>query len=96
MVWLQESRSVEDLGMLPCQGERVSRISPLRIALLFRLDTRQDPLVRYEFEEIKSAIAKDREAGSWLSLITTPGNRRRMRIIIALAIFSQWSGNGLV
>jgi hypothetical protein len=32
----------------------------------------------------------------WKSLFTTPGNRKRMRIIIALAFFSQWSGNGLV
>ncbi|TFK44085.1 general substrate transporter [Crucibulum laeve] len=59
----------------------------------------QDPLVEYEFEEIKAAIAFDRDVASnigWKSLYKTPGNRRRMRIIIALAFFSQWSGNGLV
>ncbi|KAF9445992.1 general substrate transporter [Macrolepiota fuliginosa MF-IS2] len=59
----------------------------------------QDPLVEFEFEEIKAAIAFDRDVASnvgWLSLIKSPGNRRRMRIIIALAFFSQWSGNGLV
>ncbi|RDB15613.1 Lactose permease [Hypsizygus marmoreus] len=59
----------------------------------------QDPLVEYEFEEIKAAIAFDREIASnvgWKSLLKTPGNRRRMRIILALAFFSQWSGNGLV
>ncbi|PPQ71576.1 hypothetical protein CVT24_006431 [Panaeolus cyanescens] len=58
-----------------------------------------DPLVKYEFEEIKTAISIDREISQnvgWLSLIKTPGNRRRMRIIIAIAFFSQWSGNGLV
>ncbi|KAH7928917.1 general substrate transporter [Leucogyrophana mollusca] len=58
----------------------------------------QDPLVEYEFEEIKAAIAFDREVAAnvgWLSLVKNPGNRKRMRIIIALAIFSQWSGNGL-
>ena len=32
----------------------------------------------------------------WKSLIATPGNRKRMRIIVALGFFSQWSGNGLV
>lgn len=32
----------------------------------------------------------------WKILIATPGNRKRMRIIVALAFFSQWSGNGLV
>ncbi|KAG0707063.1 general substrate transporter [Suillus ampliporus] len=59
----------------------------------------RDPLVEYEFEEIKAAIAFDREvAGNvgWLSLIKNPGNRKRLRIVIALAVFSQWSGNGLV
>jgi len=58
-----------------------------------------DGLVRYEFNEIKAAIELDREVESkvgWKTLFATPGNRRRMRIIIALAFFSQWSGNGLV
>ena len=31
-----------------------------------------------------------------MSLFATPGNRKRMGIIIALGFFSQWSGNGLV
>ncbi|KDQ55623.1 hypothetical protein JAAARDRAFT_195461 [Jaapia argillacea MUCL 33604] len=56
------------------------------------------PLVEYEFEEIKAAIALDREVENsvgWLTLFKTPGNRRRVRIIVALAFFSQWSGNGL-
>ncbi|KAF9467734.1 hexose transporter [Collybia nuda] len=58
-----------------------------------------DPLVRYEFEEIKAAIEFDRTVATkvgYRSLLATPGNRKRMRIIIALAFFSQWSGNGLV
>jgi sugar porter (SP) family MFS transporter len=58
-----------------------------------------DALVQYEFEEIKAAIELDRHVAStvgWKTLFATPGNRRRMRIIIALAFFSQWSGNGLV
>jgi sugar porter (SP) family MFS transporter len=58
-----------------------------------------NPLVQYEFEEIKAAIKFDREVAEnigWLSLFKSPGNRRRMRIIVALAFFSQWSGNGLV
>ncbi|KAJ3575377.1 hypothetical protein NP233_g1138 [Leucocoprinus birnbaumii] len=59
----------------------------------------EDPLVEFEFEEIKAAIAFDRDVASnvgWMALVKTPGNRRRMRIIIALAFFSQWSGNGLI
>jgi hypothetical protein len=60
---------------------------------------REDPLVRYEFEEIKASIEFDRTVAAnvgWLSLFKTVGNRKRMRIIIAIAFFSQWSGNGLV
>ncbi|KAG6335511.1 hypothetical protein ID866_3583 [Astraeus odoratus] len=59
----------------------------------------QDALVQYEFQEIKAAIEFDRTVAAnvgWKSLIATPGNRKRMRIIVALAFFSQWSGNGLV
>ncbi|KAI0044057.1 hexose transporter [Auriscalpium vulgare] len=59
---------------------------------------REDPLVQFEFEEIKTAIAEEKiqKQTGWLDLLRTPGMRRRMRIIIALALFSQWSGNGLV
>jgi hypothetical protein len=58
-----------------------------------------DPLVQYEYEEIKAAIEFDKTVAAnvgYKSLFTTTGNRKRMRIIIALAFFSQWSGNGLV
>ncbi|KAH8103088.1 hexose transporter [Cristinia sonorae] len=59
----------------------------------------QDPLVQFEFHEIKSAIEFDREVTAnigWKSLFSTTGNRKRMTIIVAIAFFSQWSGNGLV
>ncbi|TBU24694.1 general substrate transporter [Dichomitus squalens] len=60
---------------------------------------KNDPLIVYEYEEIKAAIDFDRRVAAnvgYKSLFSTPGNRRRMRIIIALAFFSQWSGNGLI
>ncbi|KAH9919567.1 hexose transporter [Fomitopsis serialis] len=59
----------------------------------------QDPLVQFEFEEIRAAIAFDREVNKdvgWLSLFKTPGNRKRLIIAVAIGWFSQWSGNGLV
>ncbi|KAJ3480655.1 hypothetical protein NLI96_g8199 [Meripilus lineatus] len=59
----------------------------------------RDPLVVFEMAQIRHALKMEKEAAksaSWSSLYSTPGNRRRMAIIIALAIFSQWSGNGLV
>ena len=55
--------------------------------------------MKYESEEIKAAINFDREVAAnvgWKSFVTSPGNRKRIRIIIAVAFFSQWSGNGLV
>lgn len=60
---------------------------------------RNDPLVEYEFEEIRAAIRFDKEVAAnvgWLSLVKTPGNRRRLRIMVAIAFFSQWSGNNLM
>ncbi|KAI0031194.1 hexose transporter [Vararia minispora EC-137] len=59
----------------------------------------QNELVRFELEEIKAAIKADRMDGiffSWTSLFSTPSNIRRLRIILAIAWFSQWSGNGIV
>ncbi|KAJ7284990.1 general substrate transporter [Mycena rebaudengoi] len=57
------------------------------------------PLVQFELAQIRHALRLQEEidrASSYWSLFTTPGNRKRMRIIVAIAIFSQWSGNGLV
>ncbi|KIJ54573.1 hypothetical protein M422DRAFT_240639 [Sphaerobolus stellatus SS14] len=54
-----------------------------------------DPLVQYEYRQIQTSIKQDSSVG-WKDLISTPGNRRRMMVIVALAFFSQWSGNGLV
>lgn len=58
-----------------------------------------DPLAKYEFDECKAAIELEKEmatSSSWVSLFKGRGNLKRMRIIIAIAFFSQWSGNGLV
>lgn len=47
-----------------------------------------DGLVQYEFDEIKAAIELDRTVNTnvgWKALVATPGNRKRMRIIVALA-----------
>ena len=54
--------------------------------------------MQFEFEEIRTAIAEEKlqNMSGWLNLVRTPGNRKRMRIAIAIAFFSQWSGNGLV
>ena len=52
-----------------------------------------DPLVMFEMAQIRHAIRKEEEANRYTSywcLFSTPSNRKRMRIIIAIAIFAQW------
>ncbi|KAF8339835.1 general substrate transporter [Cantharellus anzutake] len=59
----------------------------------------KDPLIQHEYMEIKDALAteeKAKKASTYASLFTNSQNFKRMRIIIALGFFSQWSGNGLV
>ena len=66
--------------------------------VLTLLVIRNDPLVQYEFEEIKAAIGVERSVVSnvgWSAFLKR-GNLKRLRIIVAIAFFSQWSGNGLV
>ncbi|KAL0955091.1 hypothetical protein HGRIS_004008 [Hohenbuehelia grisea] len=59
----------------------------------------RDPLVVFELAQIRHALRMEEEitqSTSYWNLLSTPGNRKRLRIIIAIAMFSQWSGNGLV
>jgi sugar porter (SP) family MFS transporter len=54
-------------------------------------------LVQFEYNEIKEALRLEEEnkkSVSYLSLFTSGPNLRRMRIVIAIGFFSQWSGNG--
>ncbi|KAH8828987.1 hexose transporter [Flagelloscypha sp. PMI_526] len=72
----------------------------LKILAHYHADgNRDDPLVQYEYEEIRAAVELDKkfkdEIG-YKTLFSTPGNRRRMITVIGIAFFSQWSGNGLV
>ena len=49
--------------------------------------------------KIKAALEFDRTVAAnigWKSFLSSAGNRKRMRIIIAIAFFSQWSGNNLM
>lgn len=58
-----------------------------------------DPLIEFEYQEIKEALRLEKEAkasSTYISLFQGKGNLKRMRVIIAIAFFSQWSGNGLV
>jgi hypothetical protein len=59
----------------------------------------RDPLVYFTYGQIREALSIEHEISnstSYLTLFKTPGNRRRMRIVLAIGFFSQWAGNGLV
>jgi len=57
-----------------------------------------DPLVLYEFEEMKESVRKEKEnhRTQWKSLFNSKGMRRRSFIMMGLAVSGQWSGNSLV
>lgn len=58
-----------------------------------------DPLLAFEFEEIKEAIRVEKEnaqSSSMKELFTTKPNLRRLRVYLALAIAGQWSGSGII
>ncbi|KAI9035742.1 sugar transporter [Aspergillus affinis] len=60
---------------------------------------RSSALVAAEFTGITAAISSEQEAhssSSYMEMVKTPGNRRRLMISITLGIFSQWAGNGVV
>ncbi|KAL1407899.1 hypothetical protein Q8F55_007335 [Vanrija albida] len=59
-----------------------------------------DPLVNFEMDEIQQALVEEKAinstAGSWFSLFKTPGNRKRLFIMLHVVIGAQWCGNGVI
>jgi MFS family permease len=55
------------------------------------------PLVIYEYEEMRKAIAEehDNKVG-WTHLFKTPGMRKRSFTMMVLAVSGQWSGNAMI
>ncbi len=52
-----------------------------------------DPFVRYEVAQIQSTLKMEQEIrknATFATLFATPGNKKRMRIILGIAFFSQW------
>lgn len=83
---------------LMAKGREADAVRVLAKYHALRRGDENDELVQFEREEIKEALRIEAEAAkstSYLSLFRTPGNRRRLRIIVAIAFFSQWSGNGI-
>ncbi|KAL4885269.1 general substrate transporter [Aspergillus karnatakaensis] len=59
---------------------------------------RSNTFCEWEFKEIQNTIKLEKESSgnSWLLLVKTPGNRKRLLLIALVSFFSQCSGNGLV
>jgi MFS family permease len=57
------------------------------------------PLITFEMIEIETTLRAEQDAHastSYLDMIKTKGNRRRLFISVSLGVFAQWSGNGVV
>ncbi|KAF7954825.1 uncharacterized protein EAE97_000084 [Botrytis byssoidea] len=59
---------------------------------------RDSVFVRAEMTQIETTIKLELEASkrSWMSMLSTPGMRRRVFLASAMGVFTQWSGNTLI
>lgn len=57
-----------------------------------------DPLVQWEYQEICTALAKEREMKktSYLDFFRTRGNRKRLFVLCTLSVATNWAGNGII
>jgi MFS family permease len=58
----------------------------------------EDELVRYEYDEISSALKleKENQNSKYSDFFKTPGNRRRLLVLITMGTGSNWVGNGII
>jgi hypothetical protein len=55
-----------------------------------------DELVQWEVEEIRAALACETSRSSYLDFMRTPGNRRRLVVVLSLCVGLNWMGNGVI
>lgn len=57
-----------------------------------------DQLVRYEYEEIRQALQleKENQKSKYIDFLKTPGNRRRLLVLVTMGTGSNWVGNGII
>ncbi|KAF5976536.1 hexose transporter [Fusarium coicis] len=57
-----------------------------------------DELVRYEFDEICQALQLEKENNNakYSDFLKTPGNRRRLLVLVTMGTGSNWVGNGII
>ena len=67
------------------------------LAKYYANGNRNSLLVRVQVAEIETALAQEKQqkAMQWSEFVRTPGNRRRLLILIFVGYATQWSANGL-
>jgi hypothetical protein len=56
-----------------------------------------DPLVQLPLHEIESALLQEASArSSYLDFFRTPGNLRRLAVILTISVGTNWVGNSLI
>jgi sugar porter (SP) family MFS transporter len=72
----------------------------LEILAYYHADgNKEDEFVLLEYTEIRTALAIDKQnnrSSKWVDFLKTPGNRKRIGLVSAIGLFSQWSGNGIM
>ncbi|KAK5734463.1 hypothetical protein LTR17_008964 [Elasticomyces elasticus] len=79
-----------------CSKDRAD--DALKILVKYHADgNATDPFVQAEFVEIQETIALEKRGKDqgWSVFLRTPGNRKRLLLIILTTFFSQCSGNGI-
>jgi len=81
--------------MMALNDVQIQESNALRILARFHAIgfNEHDPFVRYEVAQIQSALRTEQEVNknaSFATLFATSGNKKRMRIILGIAFFSQW------
>ncbi|RKL22980.1 hypothetical protein BFJ68_g1185 [Fusarium oxysporum] len=68
------------------------------LATLHANGNESDALVQFEMDQIKTAIEQEmvQQKASLLDFLRTPGNRRRLATLVALACSLNWMGNGII
>lgn len=71
----------------------------LRVLAKYHANGKEDdPMVQLEYNEIVVALESEGEEKdtSWLDLVRTPGNRRRVGMVVLIAFGTNWLGNALI
>jgi hypothetical protein len=70
----------------------------LEILSYYHAEGERDEVVELEYTEIVTALTLEKEANQfrYVDFLRTPGNRKRLIILVTLGLFSQWSGNALI